>query len=170
MVELGQHCHTHIIPRLKKVINGEDPGGITKSMEWKGGGGFRFFNIAPSLLKKDPWGQWIINEDYNAEMLIASICKLEGFAYSPTPIHYWQHGTSTEHDFIYVTTQQLSSDQLQKLSNEVGEGRTLLVCCSAFKHTKGHFPNLTVKKIPKMIMTRCEWSNDDYSLNVQNLS
>jgi adenine-specific DNA-methyltransferase len=39
MVELGEHCHTHIIPRLKKVIGGHDPGGITEAVGWKGGGG-----------------------------------------------------------------------------------------------------------------------------------
>lgn len=43
MVELGEHIHTHIIPRLKKVIDGEDSGGITKAVDWKGGGGFRLF-------------------------------------------------------------------------------------------------------------------------------
>jgi adenine-specific DNA-methyltransferase len=56
MVELGKHCHTHIIPRMKKVIDGEDPGGITKAVGWKGGGGFRYYRLAPSLLEKDRWG------------------------------------------------------------------------------------------------------------------
>jgi len=169
MVELGEHCHTHIIPRLKKVADGEDHGGITQAVGWKGGGGFRYFNIAPTLLKKDSRGQWVINTAYNAEMLAASICKLEGFTYGPSDIHYWQHGTSTENDFIYVTTQQLSAAQLQALSDEVGEGRTLLVCCSAFQGNDGCYPNLSVKKIPKMVLSRCEWGHDDYSLNVENL-
>ncbi|HEV8713828.1 MAG TPA: site-specific DNA-methyltransferase, partial [Candidatus Binatia bacterium] len=39
MVELGEHCHTHIIPRLKKVVDGTDEGGITKAVDWQGGGG-----------------------------------------------------------------------------------------------------------------------------------
>jgi len=55
MVELGEHCHTHIIPRLKKVIDGEDAGGITKAVDWRGGGGFRYYRLAPSLLEKDRW-------------------------------------------------------------------------------------------------------------------
>ena len=53
MVELGEHCHTHIIPRLQKVINGEDQGGISEAVKWKGGGGFRYYRLAPSLLEKD---------------------------------------------------------------------------------------------------------------------
>ena len=69
MVELGEHCHTHIIPRLKKVIDGEDPGGITEAVGWKGGGGFRYYRLAPSLLEKDKWGNWVISKEYNAAML-----------------------------------------------------------------------------------------------------
>lgn len=48
MVELGEHCHTHIIPRLKKVIDNEDKGGVTEAAGWQGGGGFRYFKLAPS--------------------------------------------------------------------------------------------------------------------------
>jgi adenine-specific DNA-methyltransferase len=169
MIELGEHCHTHIIPRLKKVIDGEDQGGISQAVNWQGGGGFRYYRLAPSLLQQDRWGQWVINKEYNAEMLAAAICKLEGFTYAPSDAHYWQHGTSTESDFIYVTTQSLTPDQLQALSDEVGEGRSLLVCCSAFRGAANRYPNLTVKKIPKMVLSRCEWGHDDYSLNVDNL-
>lgn len=169
MVELGEHCHTHIIPRLKKVIDGDDAGGITDSVGWKGGGGFRYFRVAPSLLQQDRWGNWIINKEYNAEMLTAAICKLEGFTYAPNDAHYWQHGYSTELDFIYVTTQTLNADQLQALSDEVGEGRSLLVCCAAYRGSADRFANLTLKKIPKMVLSKCEWGHDDYSLNVENL-
>lgn len=169
MVELGEHCHTHIIPRLKKVIDGEDPGGITESTGWKGGGGFRYYRLAPSLLQQDRWGQWVINKEYNAEMLSEAVCKLEGFRYAPSADTYWQHGHSTENDFIYVTTQSLSADQLQALSDEVGAQRTLLVCCGAFRGNASRWENLTIKKIPKMVLSKCEWGHDDYSLNVENL-
>jgi hypothetical protein len=59
MVELGQHCHTHIIPRLKKVIDGQDPGAVTEATGCKRGGGFRYYTLALSLLQKDRWGQWV---------------------------------------------------------------------------------------------------------------
>jgi len=157
-------CHTHIIPRMKKVIDGEDPGGITKAVDWKGGGGFRYYRLAPSLLEKDRWGNWVINNAYNAAMLAEAVCKLEGFVYAPSETLYWQHGHSTETDFIYVTTQNLTYEQLQSLSEEVGEHRSLLVCCSAFRAKRDAFSNLTLKKIPKAVMERCEWGHDDYSL------
>jgi adenine-specific DNA-methyltransferase len=169
MIELGEHCHTHIIPRLQKVIDGTDQGGISQAVNWQGGGGFRYYQLAPSLLQQDRWGNWVINKAYNAAMLAAAVSKLEGFTYAPSEAHYWQHGHSTETDFIYVTTQTLNAEQLQVLSDEVGEGRTLLVCCAAYRGDVGRFPNLTLKKIPKMVLSKCEWGHDDYSLNVQNL-
>ena len=169
MVELGEHCHTHIIPRLKKVIDGDDPGGITEAVGWKGGGGFRYYRVAPSLLEKDKWGNWVINSAFNPAMLAEAVCKIEGFTYAPSDSIYWQHGRSTERDFIYVTTQTLTQEQLQALSDEVGTERTLLVMCAAFRGKAETFPNLTIKKIPKGVLTRCEYGKDDYSLLVENL-
>jgi len=185
MIELGEHCHTHIIPRLQKVIDGEDKGGISEAVNWQGGGGFRYYKLAPSLLRQDAYGQWVINKEYNAEMLAQALCKLEGFTYSPSDAHYWMHGHSTERDFIYVTTANLNHEQLQALNDEVagvslspspspasgrGEqnGGTLLVLCNAFRG-RGEYPNLTVKKIPKQVLSRCEWGHDDYSLQIENL-
>ena len=99
---------------------------------------------------------------------------MEGFSYAPSEVHWWQHGHSSERDFIYVTTQNLSAEQLQALSDEVGSDQSLLVCCAAFHgitaaKASERWPNLTLKKIPKMVLARCEWGHDDYSLNVANL-
>lgn len=174
MVELGEHCHTHIIPRLKKVIDGEDKGGVTEVADWRGGGGFRYYRLAPSLIVNDRWGNPVINPEYNAAQLSEALAKLEGFNYAPSETHWWQHGHSSERDFIYVTTQNLSTEQLQALSDEVGPERSLLVCCAAFHGVTAakaaeRWPNLTLKKIPKMVLARCHWGRDDYSLNVTNL-
>lgn len=174
MVELGEHCHSHVIPRLKKVIDGEDPAGVTAAMNWKGGGGFRYYKLAPSLIVNDRWGNPVINPEYNAAQLAEALAKLEGFTYAPSETHWWQHGHSSERDFIYVTTQNLSAEQLQALSDEVGPERSLLVCCAAFHGVTAakaaeRWPNLTLKKIPKMVLARCHWGRDDYSLNVTNL-
>ncbi|HET7863186.1 MAG TPA: site-specific DNA-methyltransferase, partial [Burkholderiaceae bacterium] len=174
MVELGEHCHTHIIPRLKKVIDGEDDGGVTEAVGWQGGGGFRYYKLAPSLLERDRWGNWVISREYDAAMLAQALCKLEGFIYAPSEVHWWQHGASSERDFIYVTTQNLSSAQLQSLADEVGAQRSLMVVCSAWHGVTAaaaaeRWPHLTLKKIPKAVLSRCEWGRDDYSLNVANL-
>ena len=174
MVELGEHCHTHIVPRLQKVIDGQDPGGVTQATGWQGGGGFRYYELAPTLLATDRWGNLVINPEYDAAMLSAAMCKLEGFAYAPSEALWWQHGHSSERDFIYVTTQTLSAEQLDALAEEVGAERSLLVCCGAYRGVTAaqaaqRWPQLTIKKIPKMVKDRCEWGHDDYSLNVANL-
>ena len=169
MVELGEHCHTHIIPRLKKVIDGEDKGGITEVVNWNGGGGFRYYRLAPSLLEKDSFGNLIISKQFNAAMLTQAMCKLMGFMYAPSEEFYWQHGYSTETDFIYVTTQTLTRPHLAAISEEVGKKRSLLICCSAFRGKADAFPNLTLKKIPLAVLQKCEWGHDDSSLNVASL-
>lgn len=169
MVELGSHCQSHLLPRIRKVVDGEDSGGVTEDAAWKGGGGFRFYRLAPSLLEKDNWGNWVVSKSYNAAMLAEAMCKLEGFRYEPDPETFWLHGRSTETDFLYVTTQNLSRAQIQFISEQVGPSRTLLICCGAFRAQRDDFPNLTLKKIPQAVLHRCEWGRDDYSLNVQSL-
>lgn len=169
MVELGDHCSTHIAPRLAKVIDGTDQGGVSKAVDWKGGGGFRYYELAPSLLEKDKWGREVISKDYDAAMLTQALCKLEGFTYAPSPDVWWQQGHSSEADFLYVTTQTLGPNELAALSEDVGDGRSLLILCAAFRGNPDHWPNLTVRKIPNHIRARCEWGHDDYSLNVANL-
>jgi adenine-specific DNA-methyltransferase len=168
MIELGEHATTHVVPRLKRVIDGQDSGGITELTGWKGGGGFRFYRLAPSLIETDQFGQQVISKLYNAAMLSEAMCKHMGFNYAPSqdPALYWQQGRSSERDFIFVTTQSLTYDALKALSLEVGEDRTLLVCCKAFRARLSDFPNLTVKKIPQAVLHNCEWGRDDYSLNI----
>ena len=135
----------------------------------QGGGGFRYFDLAPSLLEKDKWGREVISHNYDAAMLAQALCKLEGFTYAPSTEVWWQQGHSSETDFLYVTTQTLGPDELAALSDDVGEGRSLLVLCAAWRGNADQFANLTLRKIPNHIRSKCEWGHDDYSLNVANL-
>jgi adenine-specific DNA-methyltransferase len=171
MVEIGDHAETHIVPRLRKVIDGTDQGGISKALGWKGGGGFRYCTLAPSLLAKDAWGNWVIDKAYRPEMLAEAMCKHLGFRYAPSQDEgeWWRHGQSSETDFLYVTTQSLTHDALKLLSEAVGPDRTLLICARAFAGAIDQFPNLMAKKIPSAILSACEWGRDDYSLNVSKL-
>lgn len=170
MVELGEHCHTHIIPRMRSVIDGTDATGVTEAVGWKGGGGFRYYRLAPSLIERDQWGQPVISPAYNAAMLAEAMCKLMGFRYEPSADVFWQQGRSSERDFIYTTTRTLAHEDLAAISAQVGDDRSLLICCKAFRMAKPDaFPNLTVKKIPNAVLAKCEWGKDDYSLNVANL-
>ncbi|TNH38324.1 site-specific DNA-methyltransferase [Paracoccus haeundaensis] len=169
MVELGEHAKTHIVPRMQKVIDGTDKGGVTEANNWKGGGGYRFFRLAPSLLQKDIWGNWVISKDYNAEMLAEAMCKHFNYVYAPSTEAYWMHGQASENAFIYVTTASLTIEQLRAISDEVGEDRSLLICCMAYEAQGESLTNLTLKKIPRVVLDRCEWGHDDYSLKINTL-
>jgi adenine-specific DNA-methyltransferase len=168
-VELGDHAVTHCVPRLCKVIDGSDPGGVTTQTSWTGGGGFRFMRLAPSLLERDRWGNWVVSREYNAAMLTEALCKLEGFRYDPSPEVFWQQGRSTDTDYLYATTQTLDSVQLEWLSHDVGEHRSLLVLCRSWRGNAEQWPNLTLKKVPNAVLGRCEFGKDDYSLQVAAL-
>lgn len=168
-IELGDHCYTHCLPRLQKVMDGEQ-GGISKTVNWQGGGGFKFYELAPSLLKKDSFGNWIIDEKYNADMLGAAMCKHEGFTYDPNKEFYWKQGKSTEKDFIFVTTSFLTVEHLDKIHEEIRLDESLLICCKAYQEAcHNRYENITIKKIPQMILGKCEFGKANYNLNIIDL-
>jgi adenine-specific DNA-methyltransferase len=168
-VELGEHAKTHCVPRLKQVVDGEQ-GGISKAVNWQGGGGFKFYTLAPSLLKQDKFGNWVISQEYNADMLAAAMAKQEGFKYQPHESSYWKQGQSSEQDFIFTTTQFLTVEAVDSIKDEMLPGETLMICCKSFqKECKGKYANITIKKIPQMLLGRCEYGKEDYSLNIINL-
>ena len=166
-IEMGDHAYTHCFPRLKMVTDGTDQGGVSKSQNWTGGGGFKFYELAPSLLKEDKFGNLVINKEYNPDMLAAAMAKQEGFTYSPDADTYWKQGYSSETDFIYTTTQFMTAEGLAAIHETMGEDESLLICCTSFqKECRSAFPNITIKKIPQMLLGRCEFGKDDYSLNI----
>lgn len=166
-IELGEHCHTHCIPRLQKVCDGTDQGGISKSVNWKGGGGFKYYYLAPSLLKQDKYGNWIIEEKYNANMLAAAMAKHNNFKYQPSEEVYWKQGQSSEKDFIYTTTQFITVEKLDQIHEEMQPDESLLICCKKYsKPCENRYSNITIKKIPQMLLGKCEFGREDYSLNI----
>ena len=166
-IELGDHCYTHCEPRLQKVVDGTDQGGISKALNWKGGGGYKFYELAPSLLKKDEFGNWIIDSRYDAEMLAEAMAKQEGYQFSPDEENIYKQGYSTEKDFIFTTTQFLSIELLDKIYSKLKADESMLICATHFEEgTGGRYDNITVKKIPQMLLNRCEFGKLEYNLNI----
>ncbi|MBN1782723.1 site-specific DNA-methyltransferase [bacterium] len=169
-IELGEHAYTHCQPRLKQVVDGTDQGGISKSVEWKGGGGFKFYELAPSLLKKDKYDNWVISEEYNADMLAAAMAKHEGFKYNPDQEVFWKQGQSTEKDYIFTTTQFVTLELVEQIHDDMKPDESLLIACRSFHDQAAkRYVNITVKKIPNILLGRCEFGKDDYSLNIINM-
>jgi adenine-specific DNA-methyltransferase len=168
-IELGEHAVTHCVPRLQTVIDGTDQGGISKEVGWTGGGGFKFYTLAPSLLNRDKYGNWIISKEYNPTMLASAMAKQEGFRYLPDERIYWKQGKSSEKDYIYTTTQFITIEILDKIQAEMQPDESLLLACKAYHSScEDRFPNITIKKIPHMLLGKCEFGKEDYSLNIVN--
>ena len=166
-IELGEHAKTHCFPRLKQVVDGEQ-GGISKSVNWQGGGGFKFFTLAPPLLTVDNFGNMVISAEYDAQMLAAAMAKQEGFSFQPDENKYWKQGRSSEQDYIFTTTQYLTRTMLDAIAEDLLSEESLLVCCAQFEAGLEHvYPNINLRKIPAMLLNRCEFKQDsDYSLNI----
>lgn len=166
-IELGDHANTHALPRLQKVVDGSDNSGVTSICKWKGGGGFSFYELAPSLLSQDQFGNWVISKDYDANMLAHAVAKQEGFSYRPSQTTWWKQGASTEKDFILTTTQFISLELLDSIHGDMQPTESLLIACKAFDEAcTDRYDNITVKKIPQVLLGRCEFGKEDYSLNV----
>lgn len=166
-IEMGDHIYSHCLPRLTKVINGEDAGGITKAVNWKKGGGFKFYELASSLIETDILGQAVISNKYNPEMLAEAMCKLMGYHYAPDKTLYWKQGYSSEQSFIYTTTQNVQANTLDALSTALGATGNLLICCGSFVGDKKAYPNITIKKIPAAVLKKCEYGKPGYPLPVR---
>lgn len=166
LVELeNKNAYEVIVPRLKAVIDGDARADLVSH-----GGGFKFYTLAPSLLKQDKFGNWVISQEYNADMLAAAMAKQEGYKYQPHESTYWKQGQSSEQDFIFTTTQFLTVEALDSIKDEMQPGETLMICCKSFqKECKGKYGNITIKKIPQMLLGRCEYGKEDYSLNIINM-
>lgn len=166
-VELGSHCYTHCIPRLNIVVDGTDAGGITKDVHWHGGGGYKFYELAPTLIVKDKHGNAVFSEQYNAQMLVAAVAKVNGYFYAPDPEIFWKQGYSQDNSFIYITTQYLTAAMLDSLAKEVDAFESLLICAPAFDvGLNKRYDNITVKKIPQSVLDKCEYGVDNYNLNI----
>lgn len=166
-VEMGEHAYTHCKVRLDKVIAGEDAGGITKSVDWTGVGGYRFYELAPSLINIDPFGEAVINTDYDANMLAAGVALHEGFTYQPDTALFWKQAKGNEDSYLFVTTRHLSCAYLDSIKDTMEDGEYLVIACRSFdRGLDKAYSSITVKKIPQMLLDRCEFGKADYNLNI----
>lgn len=168
-IELGEHCYTLCKPRLDRVIEGEQTG-ISKETNWQGGGGYKFYELAPSLIEKDKYGNPVISSKYNSNMLIAAVAKLNGYNYAPDSDVFWKQGYSQDKSYIYVTTNYMDSKMLDSISSDLGMMETLLICAPAFDvGLDKRYDNIQVKKIPQSVLDKCEYGVDNYNLNVVDI-
>ena len=166
-VEMGDHAYTHCKARMDNVIASSDSLGITKSESWKGGGGYRFYELAPSLINEDPFGEHIINPDYDADMLAAAVALHEGFTYQPNADMFWKQSVGNEKSYLFVTTRHLNSTFLDFIRDSMEDDEYLIIACRSFESGLDRaYDHITLKKIPQMLLSRCEFGKTDYNLNI----
>lgn len=168
-IEMGDHAYTHCKVRLDKVINGEDPGGITKAVKWQGGGGYTFYELAPSLINRDAFDEPVINKAYNAEQLAAAVALHEGFRFQPDRECFWKQSVGNEKSYLFVTTAHITSQYLDSIRGSMAEDEFLIIAAKSFdKGIEKAYREIAVKKIPQMLLERCEFGVENYNLNIVN--
>ena len=167
-IEMGEHAYTHCKVRLDKVVDGTDQGGISKAVEWKGGGGYKFYELAPSFVVIDEFGNPVIDSYYNDTKLIRAMCKLTNYTFAPNPTDYWKQGKGQGNNSIYVTTQILSVAMVQQIVSHLGTNETLLICPKKFEPgCKEVDARITIKKIPQSILKACQFGKKEYLLPIK---
>lgn len=168
-IEMGDHAYTHCKLRLDKVIDGSDQGGISKSVDWQGGGAYKFYELAPSLINKDGFDEYVINKEYDADMLASAVALHEGFTYDPDSEIFWKQSKGNENSYLFVTTRHLNQSYLDSIKSTMEGSEYLIIACKSFENGVDRiYPNITIKKIPQMLLSRCEFDKDNYNLNIVN--
>jgi adenine-specific DNA-methyltransferase len=145
-VEIGEHAETHCLPRLKRVVSGEDQTGISKQVGWKGGGGFRYCVLGESLFAKDKdTGLVMINPKYTNGPLVAAVCNLEDFRLNNDSVFQGVRGSLNAH----VTEEKVTQAYLDTIVEQLPDGKSLTIYC--LKRATGLKipPEVKIKRIPK---------------------
>ena len=168
-IEMGEHVYTHCKVRLDKIISGEDKGGITKNVNWQGGGAYRFYELAPTLINKDKFGEMVINKEYSPEMLANAVALHEGYNFNPNKEIFWKQSKSTENSYLFVTTKYVDINFLNSIKNDMEDEEYLVIACKNYdKVLEKKYSNIEIKKIPEMLLEKCEFNVENYNLNIMS--
>lgn len=156
-IEMGEHAYSHCQKRLCNVIDGEQTG-ISKSVNWHGGGGFKFYELAePLLVKNKVLPVYQINPSYTWDMVCEAICKIEGFTYEPSGEF---QGHSSENRFIHITDEFVNTKYVMSIMKNLGDKQSLLIYCKKNQADMILPENVEVKKIPKDLLDKCNFESE----------
>ena len=156
-IERGEQAYTHCKVRLDSVIDGEQ-GGISKDVGWKGGGGYKFYELAePLLVKNKVLPVYQINPSYTWDMVCEAICKIEGFTYEPSGEF---QGHSSENRFIHITEEFVNTKYVMSIMKNLGDKQSLLIYCKKNQADMILPENVEVKKIPKDLLDKCNFESE----------
>ena len=156
-IEMGDQCYEFCETRMKKVIDGET-GGISKRNNWKGGGGYKFYELAePLLVKNVTLPIYQLKPSYTWDMVCEAICKIEGFTYAPSGEF---QGYSSENRFIHITEEYVNTKYVMSVMKTLDEKQSLLIYCKKHQADMILPGNVEVKKIPKNLLDKCNFESE----------
>lgn len=157
-IEMGEQCYEFCQKRINKTIDGE-MSGIAEKYGWKGGGGYKFYELAePLLVRHTKLPIYQVNPSYTWEMVCEAICKIEGFKYAPNGEF---HGYSSENRFIHVTEEFVSGKYVMGLLKALGDRQSLLIYCKKHQADMILPANVEIKKIPKDLLEKCSFESEE---------
>ena len=166
-IEMGDHAYTHCKTRLDKVIDGADAGGVTKATGWQGGGGYRFYELAPTLILRDAFGEAVISDKYNAEQLAAAVALHEGYTYQPDAEIFWKQAVGTEKSYLFTTTRPITAAYLDAIAAEMQPGEFLTIAATSFPPELAKAEKrITLRQIPEMLLAKCAFGVENYNLPI----
>lgn len=166
-IEMGEHAYTHCKIRLDKVIDGEDVGGITKTVNWQGGGGYRFYELAGTLVKLDAHGEHIISPEYDAEKLAAAVALHEKYTYAPDKDCFWKQAKGSDNSYLFTTTRNITAPYLDSIAQTMKPGEFLTIMTTSFPpELNKAYKNITIKDIPESLLKKCAFDVDNYNLPI----
>lgn len=156
-IEMGEHCYSHSRARINYVIDG-DKTGISSIVDWQGGGGYKFYELAePLLVKNKVLPVYQINPSYTWNMVCEAICKIEGFTYEPSGEF---QGHSSENRFIHITEEFVNTKYVMSIMKNLGDKQSLLIYCKKNQADMMLPENVEVKKIPKDLLDKCNFESE----------
>lgn len=157
-IEMEETCYSNCKVRIDKVINNEDLGGITQEVNWQGGGGYKFYELAePLLVKNKVLPVYQINPSYTWDMVCEAICKIEGFTYEPSGEF---QGHSSENRFIHITEEFVNTKYVMSIMKNLADKQSLLIYCKKNQADMILPENVEVKKIPKDLLDKCNFESE----------
>ena len=100
-------------------------------------------------------------------MLAAAVALHEGFRYQPDSNFFWKQSVGSENSYLFVTTRHINRAYLDSIKGSMEDGEYLIIaCCSFDSGLDKTYENIAIKKIPQMLLDRCEFGKADYNLNI----
>ena len=143
---------TYALPRVSKVIRGEDTGGVTDASGWEGGGGFRVLEVAPSMFEADAGMVFLAESMTNGKLAEATAAQL-GFEYEVAPPFMGRKGRTR----LAVVDGVVNEAVVRILASALAERERVVICGTAIDTDARPIlrdlrPGSTLRKIPAALL------------------